>query len=386
MKNIVLCFDGTWNTIDAQYPTNVVRTAQLVAARGSAAEQIVYYDSGVGTGEVTVGKRLDTLLGGVFGRGLLENVEHAYRFLILNYTPGDKIFVFGFSRGAFSARSLGGLIRNCGILKKEHVGKVKMAIDHYKSRDPENDPRAEKSKAFRDEYGIAGCAVETHTDRQEKTTGMSTDSRQPITIEYMGIWDTVGALGIPQHLFLASSVNKKYKFHDGALSTVVLSGRHALAIDEERRIFVATPWTNVKKLNDDAMKLDPTIKEPPYAQQWFPGDHCSVGGGGDVEGLSSGALVWVIEGAILRGLKVDEESLAVYRAKSNYRDSICCMKSGKLGISGIVSKEPRKWAEEDDLAALSEATLKRYREAPDNLWEKKAYRPKTIEKIYDKIV
>src|SRR5262249_4327192 len=122
VKNIVVCFDGTWNTADAEYPTNVVKTAQLVVptdARGVA--QVVFYDQGVGSMQVAFGNAINNFLGGAFGVGLMDNIESAYRFLAFNYEPDDRIFIFGFSRGAFSARSFGGLVRTCGILRKEHV-------------------------------------------------------------------------------------------------------------------------------------------------------------------------------------------------------------------------------------------------------------------------
>ena len=132
MKNIVLCFDGTWNTADAEFPTNVVKTAQLVLPMdGNEVDQVVFYDAGVGSMQVAFGASINNFLGGAFGVGLMENIEDAYRFLTFNYTPGDRIFIFGFSRGAYSARSFCGLIRTCGVLHKQHVGKVREAVTLY---------------------------------------------------------------------------------------------------------------------------------------------------------------------------------------------------------------------------------------------------------------
>src|SRR5690606_17210148 len=116
MKRLVICCDGTWNRADQEEddipcPTNVVKIAFRIAKRDGDIPQLVYYDEGVGTGN-----SLDRVTGGAFGRGLEENIHQAYRFLIANYEPGDEIFLFGFSRGAFTARSLGGMIRKCGIL------------------------------------------------------------------------------------------------------------------------------------------------------------------------------------------------------------------------------------------------------------------------------
>jgi uncharacterized protein (DUF2235 family) len=100
MKNIVVCFDGTWNTADAEFPTNVVKTAQMVLPSGKDVEQILFYDPGVGSMQVAFGASINNFLGGAFGVGLMENIVDAYRFLTFNYAPGDHIFVFGFSRGA----------------------------------------------------------------------------------------------------------------------------------------------------------------------------------------------------------------------------------------------------------------------------------------------
>src|SRR2546421_4524568 len=119
MKRLVFCFDGTWNRIDAAHSTNVVMTAESVLPLASDnVSQLIYYHEGVGTG------RWDRIRGGIFGSGLVQNLADAYRFLIFNHTPGDEIYVFGFSRGAYTARSFVGLIGCCGILLRKDAGKV----------------------------------------------------------------------------------------------------------------------------------------------------------------------------------------------------------------------------------------------------------------------
>jgi uncharacterized protein (DUF2235 family) len=112
MKRLVICFDGTWNRLDAPHSTNVVITAESVVpfARDDVA-QVIFYDEGVGTG------KWEHFRGGIFGIGLVQNLADAYRFLIFNYTPGDQIYIFGFSRGAFTARSFAGMLSNCAILR-----------------------------------------------------------------------------------------------------------------------------------------------------------------------------------------------------------------------------------------------------------------------------
>src|SRR5262245_51402152 len=137
----------------------------------------------------------------------------------------------------------------------------------------------------------------------------------------MGIWDTVGAMGVPANVAFADLFNRRYRFHDSVPSSMVRNGRHAVAIDERRRIFKATLWENVKQLNADAAtEASSGLRlQPPYLQQWFPGDHGSVGGGGDVVGLSDEALVWVLDGAVRLGLGVDLDKLGERRSNADYR-------------------------------------------------------------------
>lgn len=130
MKRIVLCLDGTWNQVrEPDDVTNVVKIAQSVRSVASdGVHQIVYYNSGVGTGDL-----VDKFLGGVFGRGLRNNVKRAYAFLCLNFVPDDEIYIFGFSRGAYTARALAGVIGASGILKKEDYEKFEIAWNYYRT-------------------------------------------------------------------------------------------------------------------------------------------------------------------------------------------------------------------------------------------------------------
>src|ERR1700730_9436936 len=129
MKRIILCLDGTWNQVlDPDTVTNVVKLAQSIRTIASdGTQQIVYYNSGVGTGDL-----FDKFLGGVFGRGLRNNVKRAYAFLSLNYEPGDEIYIFGFSRGAYTARALSGVIGASGILRKDEYQNFEVAWNFYR--------------------------------------------------------------------------------------------------------------------------------------------------------------------------------------------------------------------------------------------------------------
>jgi uncharacterized protein (DUF2235 family) len=136
LKRLVFCFDGTWNRLESPTPTNVVLTAESVlplAKDGTA--QLIFYDEGVGT------NKHEKFRGGMFGDGLVKNLADAYRFLIFNYSPGDDIYVFGFSRGAYTARSFVGLLNVCGVLLRSKACMVEFAIEQYKRRDTTDDYR-----------------------------------------------------------------------------------------------------------------------------------------------------------------------------------------------------------------------------------------------------
>lgn len=152
MKRLVICFDGTWNKLDAPHSTNVLMTAQSVnpSARDGVA-QLIFYSEGVGTGEN------DYWSGGLFGAGLVQNMAEAYLFLIFNYSAGDQIYIFGFSRGAFTARSFTGMLSNCGILRREHAARAKEAISLYQERDNKSASYQEKMLRFRGQYCSDVC-------------------------------------------------------------------------------------------------------------------------------------------------------------------------------------------------------------------------------------
>ncbi len=371
MKNIVICFDGTWNTADAQFPTNVVKTAKLLLpADARGADQVVFYDEGVGTTRVPIAQSINNAIAGAFGIGLLDNIERAYRFLSFNYSPGDRIFIFGFSRGAFSARSFGGLLRTCGILHKEYIGKVKEAIALYQNRDREQGADAEPCVKFRNDYCFASYAPDTLLTRAFSR------SPQPLSVQYIGIWDTVGALGVPG---LMRFFHRKYQFHDLELSRMVKAARHALAIDERRLTFAATPWTNLDKLNAAEAQASSNPAEAPYQQLWFPGDHASVGGGGDVNGLWQAALVWVVEGAQLSGLAIDQTELDQYRRDIDCKVSVNCMKKPMFSLSSISLRRSRRGPEE--LPYVSDIARQRVKLPAADLFEQRLYRPRTLRAI-----
>ena len=317
MKRIVILCDGTWNRSDSATPTNVVQLAQALAPRDADGHsQVPIYVQGVGTGQgVSVLSRWsDRFLGGALGWGLLENIAEAYRHLVFLWEPGDEIHIFGFSRGAYTARSLTGLIRSTGIPSRAALARVPEAVKRYRTLDDDRThPDHADSHAFR-----AGLSPQVVTSQREAewraAQGLPKVPR--LRIAYLGVWDSVAALGLPAHLpVIGPAMARRYRFHDSALSSMVRSARHAVALDERRRSFAAVRWGNVDVLNDGADP--PRDGTPDYQELFFAGDHGSVGGGGDIRDLSSIALDWIIEGAARSGLAFDETARAAIRAERN---------------------------------------------------------------------
>ena len=266
-RRLVACSDGTWYTADRNTPGNVVEMVRSVLPQApDGTDQILFYDPGVGTGGV-----FDKYSGGMFGSGLSKNVLDVYRFLVHNYVEGDEIYLFGFSRGAYTVRSAAGLIRNCGLLHKEHAGRANEAFRIYRERD--EGPDTADAIHFREKY-----------------------SRQPLRIKFIGVWDTVGALGIPVDFL--RFLTCRHEFHDVSLSRSVDYAYQAMAIDEERIHFKPTLWNQHPEATDQVLE-----------QAWFAGSHEDVGGGIEERGLSDGAFLWMAEKAEAAGLAFDGEFL-----------------------------------------------------------------------------
>ncbi|MBS0351990.1 MAG: DUF2235 domain-containing protein [Proteobacteria bacterium] len=269
-KRLIICADGTWDEPgqtdqDIPSPTNVCKLAVAVLPFDKEGiSQITSYHVGVGKR----GGIGDHFFGGAMGAGLSKNIIDLYLFLALNYSPGDELFLFGFSRGAYTIRSLAGLIRNSGILKNKYATYYKEAYLLYRDRNHDTHPKAPTAIEFRKKY-----------------------SWPDFNIKFIGVWDTVGTLGLP---FNGVKL-KKLQFHDVDLSSHVDYAYQALAIDEKRKPFIPTLW-----------KKQPTSPESQILEQvWFPGVHCNVGGGYQNTGLSDCALNWMWSKAESCGLVLD---------------------------------------------------------------------------------
>lgn len=305
MKRLVFCFDGTGNALDRPHATNVAITAAAIKNVSRTVPQIIYYDEGVGTGSWR-----DKFVGGTMGKGLFDRIVEAYKFLVFNYEPGDEIFIFGFSRGAYTARSFAGLIQHVGVVNSCFADKIHVAASLYERRESKDAiEELDEINRFRAEFAPDVCASEQDRLWRIQNAGVASAEKLPVVaIKYIGVWDTVKTIGDP--MLGDDDGDGEYdaaEFHDHRLHTSVAAARHAVAIDERRKKFNVTLWDNIDALNTErGAKVDDS--ERPYQQQWFPGDHGSVGGGGDIRGLSDEALEWIWEGAKQQGLAFEASS------------------------------------------------------------------------------
>lgn len=263
-QRLILLFDGTWDDFDDR--TNVYRMASAIVSYDGPTRQRFFYQSGVGTSPGT------RFLGGATGAGLTEILLEGYEWLAKRYEPGDEIWVFGFSRGAYTARSLAGLIRKCGLLRIVTPKAIHEATRLY--RDTDVHPESENCKTFRQHYSLPG-----------------------VGIHFLGVWDTVGSLGIPGHALLSRQF---FEWHDTELSGIVRHAYQAMALDEHRQEFDVSLWRGSEK--------DPHLKKPgqdDVEQRWFIGSHGDVGGGCPRDDLSQIPLRWMQEKATAAGLKLD---------------------------------------------------------------------------------
>ncbi len=282
-KRLAMFYDGTWNKPEDQ--TNVWRLKQLLADKGrDGVPQLPNYDPGVGT------HWYDRLTGGMFGAGLSQNIQEGYDWLRRNYQPGDEIFLFGFSRGAFTARSLAGFIARCGLLRPEAPMSVEQAYERYRQGDA---ARPIYDLLYRQRNG------ETNFNDEERML-LQHSIYQHDLIKMVGVWDTVGSIGLPFGNIPGVS-KATLHFHNTHLSRIVKHSYQALALDEHRKPYWAILWTNYRLKN-------PPPGEPPRTddrfieQRWFTGAHSNVGGGYEKEALSLRPCAWIQEKAVACGL------------------------------------------------------------------------------------
>ncbi len=257
MASLIICLDGTWNNADsADFQTNIGLLASMIdpkPERGVPAQ--IYYDAGVGTS----GSRTNRLAGGLLGKGLSTNILEAYRFLSLNYQPGDDIYIFGYSRGAYTARSLCGFLAASGLLRADAC-----------------DPRTQDFawRYYRTKPKKRFPADKEHLRRLAHAN---------VRVRFLGVFDTVGSLGIPR-TWLNWIGRRAFQFHDTDLCPIVDHACQALAIDEHRMEFEAAVWRQPQHRGYLSVE-----------QVWFPGVHANIGGGYEDRGLSDLTLDWMVK-------------------------------------------------------------------------------------------
>ena len=280
-KNIVICCDGTGNKFGLQN-SNVVK---LYACLAVGAEQFAYYHPGLGTigspnQNGPLGRKWTMLLGLAFGRGFRDNLADAYRFLMQHYADGDRVYLFGFSRGAYTVRALTGALSLYGLLCRGNEGHLPYLLENF-SQASKDAYRAEKTS-----LGVTDLA----------TAFKETFSRE-IPIHFVGIWDTVSSVGW--------AYDPVKLLFDGQ-NPLIRKGRHAISVDERRGSFHDLPW-------GEPLPPDKTPvlngEQQDIVQVWFAGVHSDVGGGYDQTECAPAlsALKWILAEAELDGLKISDE-------------------------------------------------------------------------------
>ena len=285
-KNIILCADGTGNVGGTTPDTNVYKTYNAIEIHNQSKEQITFYDDGVGTAK----NKYWRAISGVFGFGFRRNVCDLYEFLAKNYEPGDNVFLFGFSRGAAEVRALSGFIAASGLVDGRN-------LDYRELRDRRGNRIAEAYRQYKEaKEGLA------EPSKEKGTHGA-------IPIKFIGVWDTVSALGFPQHWKVTSigmwvlnglfmTLDRLFdfwifahRFYNYELTPNVEYAYHALAVDDERLSFDPRVWDETRAGQDTTVE-----------QVWFAGAHSNVGGGYGRAGLANVPLEWMMERASHHGL------------------------------------------------------------------------------------
>ena len=325
LKNIVLLADGTGNSSGSPFKTNVWRLFQAIDIEAPPAgqlPQLTFYNDGVGTGTF----RPLVMLGLAFGVGLARNVKELYTYLCRNYEPGDNIYLFGFSRGAFTVRILAGLILRCGLVKADSEDelriRVKLAYAEYR-RDA-----ARRATATRP-YMIAGRLLGgSKRGRETDHISFNFPEQHFPRIAFMGVWDTVDAYGMPVDE-LKTGIDRyvwPMTLADRRLSDHIDRVCHALSLDDERPTFRPVLWT------------DPTTDPERLSQVWFAGVHADVGGGYPDDSLSYVTLQWMMNEAQRSGLRLYPRDVAACAARVNAHGP---QHDSRAGLAGYYRYGPR---------------------------------------------
>jgi len=281
-RRLIVFSDGTWQDLNTKDSTNVVKTIEAIQPIGSdGIEQIVYYDEGIGCREMSADgtsltDKIIKIVGGGLGLGIDRKIQDAYIFLCLNYQEGDEIYLLGFSRGAYTVRSLAGLIYNSSLLNRNFIKKVPEAYALYRDKTEATQPSSDKAIQFRHNNG------------------------KRVPIKALCCWDTVASLGLPRPILkipFFARLDEKYRFHNNTINQMIEHAFHAVAIDESRIVY-----------DVELMEVDKTHPGQ-FSQVWFPGTHGSLGGGSEDHRLSDRPLVWMLDNLKSLGLSINEDPI-----------------------------------------------------------------------------
>lgn len=354
-KTIVVFSDGTGNSSAKFFKTNVWRLYQAIDVGAPSdpdtPEQLVYYDDGVGTSSF----KPVALLGGAFGVGLKRNVLDLYRFICRHYEDGDKIYGFGFSRGAYTIRVLVGLIAMLGVVKTDNETYLRLLSEDAYRRfrrcfrllgDRHMDGGEEATQRGLTDIFVTPLRNwrDRRIARRRKRAGLPVlqdgDLVSVDRIQFMGVWDTVAAYGSPI-AEITKGIDRwiwPLSMPDYKLSEKVLNARHALALDDERDTFHPLLWDEV---HEERLVQTGMVSENRLKQVWFAGMHSDVGGGYSDDALAYVSLTWMAEEAVRAGLRLRADSLKVFRESAN---ALGPMHDSRAGLGSYYRYQPRKLA------------------------------------------
>jgi uncharacterized protein (DUF2235 family) len=310
MKNIVICCDGTGNEISENISNVLKLYRTLRKTEKTTPRQMVFYDPGVGTlARTNPWKKLvqdaSAIFGLATGYGLDDNVLDSYEFIVDNYDDGDAIYLFGFSRGAYTVRVLAGLIHKIGLISKQQVNLAGSGLTAYKQFSSDA-PQPDDLKQFTD----GGAADPNPVSKEDQTAQYARilSVRWP-TIKFVGVWDTVASVIVPRpDRFYWPSLQVLAFVHRNPSIEIF---RQAISIDERRRLFRLQPWEEGGQFWPSRFAPKDKWKDQDSQQVWFAGVHADIGGGyPEIQsGLSKYPLLWMIEEAVKCGLKVDRRTV-----------------------------------------------------------------------------
>ncbi len=336
-RNIVLFSDGTGNSSASLFKTNVRRLFEALDVTDPQPpvhpRQFAFYDDGVGSS----GFRPLAVLGGAFGLGLTTNVRDLYASLCRTYRPGDKIFGFGFSRGAFTIRVLVGLIMNQGIVRYDgnEADLARRTRDAFRAYRLEKYSRGAGMWLAR-RSGLAKPSA--GYDKTQNHGHPEAGPEQQARVAFLGLWDTVDAYGLPidELTWVVDRWIWPLTMRDAVLCHRVERACHALSLDDERQTFHPRLWT--EKASPDATPEDKAADPARITQVWFPGVHADLGGGYPDDGLAHNSLLWMTRHAKARGLRFQ---LPVLERHLALADENGLMHDSRRGLAGYYRYKPR---------------------------------------------